>query len=72
MLGIGCCWGDTEKESAYIPLKHTQGQQLASDMVLEKLKPILESEEYPKTLQNAKFDRLVFCPSRYGIKRGCL
>jgi len=68
LLGIGCCWGDTEKESAYIPLKHTQGQQLASDMVLEKLKPILESEEYPKTLQNAKFDRLVFAHQGMELK----
>ncbi|WP_069789738.1 DNA polymerase I [Cyanobacterium sp. IPPAS B-1200] len=66
LVGIGCCWGEREKESAYIPLKHAQGQQLASAMVLEKLKPILERETYPKTLQNAKFDRLVF--ARQGIE----
>ncbi|MBE9222083.1 DNA polymerase I [Cyanobacterium stanieri LEGE 03274] len=66
LIGIGCCWGETEKESAYIPLKHTQGQQLGFDMVLEKLKPILENKTYPKTLQNAKFDRLVF--AHQGIK----
>ncbi|AFZ48191.1 DNA polymerase I [Cyanobacterium stanieri PCC 7202] len=60
LVGIGCCWGESEKETAYIPLKHTQGKQLNSDMVLAKLKLILEDEIYPKTFQNAKFDRLVF------------
>lgn len=59
LIGIGCSWGETEKESAYIPLKHKQGKQLEIKSVLEKLRPILEDDTYPKTLQNAKFDRLI-------------
>ncbi|MBF2056782.1 MAG: DNA polymerase I [Cyanobacterium sp. T60_A2020_053] len=60
LVGVGCAWGENDHETAYIPLQHTAGQQLELKFVLEKLQPILSSEIYPKTLQNAKFDRLIF------------
>ena len=44
---------------AYIPLHHTDAENLDQTMVLDALRPILESEAYPKAFQNAKFDRLV-------------
>ncbi|MBD0343279.1 MAG: DNA polymerase I [Coleofasciculus sp. Co-bin14] len=47
-------------EVAYIPIGHKNGGNLDKDTVLEALRPILESVNYPKALQNAKFDRLVF------------
>ena len=59
LVGIGCCWGISPDEVAYIPLGHTQGTNLAKNLVLDSLRPILEDETYPKTCQNAKFDRLV-------------
>lgn len=59
LVGIGCCWGISPDEVAYIPLGHTQGTNLAKNLVLDSLRPILEDETYPKTFQNAKFDRLV-------------
>ncbi|MEC4853136.1 MAG: DNA polymerase I, partial [Jaaginema sp. PMC 1079.18] len=59
LVGLGCCWGEKPKDIAYIPLNHTQGTQLKSEQVLEILKPILESDRYPKVFQNTKFDRLV-------------
>ena len=46
-------------EIAYIPIGHKEGNNLDKDTVLEALRPILESANYPKALQNAKFDRLV-------------
>lgn len=46
-------------EVAYIPIGHKDGGNLDKDTVLEALRPILESADYPKALQNAKFDRLV-------------
>lgn len=58
LVGIGCCWGDSA-EVAYIPLGHTAGGNLDTATVLDTLRPILESADYPKALQNAKFDRLV-------------
>ncbi|MEB3283037.1 MAG: DNA polymerase I [Lyngbya sp.] len=59
LVGIGCCWGSEKTDIAYIPLEHKTGNQLKKEIVLEALRPILESENYPKALQNAKFDRLI-------------
>jgi DNA polymerase I len=60
LVGIGCCWGTETSEMAYIPIGHEQGNNLDLNLVLDNLRPILESVDYPKVLQNAKFDRLVF------------
>ena len=60
LVGIGCCWGEKPTEIAYIPTAHKTGTQLEKQQVLSALKPILESDRYPKVFQNAKFDRLVF------------
>ncbi len=59
LVGIGCCWGDKDTDIAYIPLAHTERNQLDKKLLLSTLKPILESDKYPKALQNAKFDRQV-------------
>ena len=60
LVGVGCCWGDSVSDVAYIPLSHIEGQNLRWEEVREFLKPILEDASYPKYLQNAKFDRLMF------------
>lgn len=65
LVGIGCCWGENSDEIAYIPLQHSQGQQLAITTVLDKLNPILTNIKYPKVLQNAKFDHLIL--AHHGI-----
>jgi DNA polymerase-1 len=59
LVGIGCCWGSEPDQVAYIPLGHQAGSNLDTSMVLDALRPILESTDYPKALQNSKFDRLV-------------
>jgi DNA polymerase I len=59
LVGIGCCWGSNPDEVAYIPLNHKSGDNLNQEIALKALRPILESANYPKALQNAKFDRLV-------------
>jgi DNA polymerase-1 len=59
LVGIGCCWGAGEEDVAYIPTGHTGGGNLDKTAVLDALRPILESADYPKALHNAKFDRLV-------------
>ncbi|NET38498.1 MAG: DNA polymerase I, partial [Cyanothece sp. SIO1E1] len=59
LVGIGCCWGPDLADLAYIPVGHQQGQNLDRERVLNSLRPILESSDYPKALQNAKFDRLI-------------
>lgn len=59
LVGIGCSWGAGPTEVAYIPVGHRQGQQLPLATVLGALAPVLESDRYPKVLQNTKYDRLV-------------
>ncbi|HEY9666301.1 MAG TPA: 5'-3' exonuclease H3TH domain-containing protein, partial [Coleofasciculaceae cyanobacterium] len=48
-----------EVEVAYIPISHIGGGNLDKEIALNTLRPILENADYPKALQNAKFDRLV-------------
>ena len=60
LVGIGCCWGTKIDEVAYIPVGHKSGNNLSKELVLEALRPILEDKKYPKSFQNAKFDRLIF------------
>lgn len=57
-VGISVCF---EKGTAYyIPFGHTTGQaQLATQEVVQALKPIFEDEQYEKYLHHAKFDQLV-------------
>ncbi|HIK46618.1 MAG TPA: DNA polymerase I, partial [Leptolyngbyaceae cyanobacterium M65_K2018_010] len=59
LVGIGCCWGPGPDDMAYIPVGHCSGENLPVALVLEALRPVLESPDYPKVLQNAKYDRLV-------------
>ncbi len=59
LVGIGCCWGTGETDLAYIPTGHKTGKNLDKAIVINVLRPILESENYPKALQNAKFDRSI-------------
>ena len=59
LVGIGCCWGAGLDQVAYIPIGHRSGTNLEQATVLEALRSILESTDYPKSLQNAKFDRLI-------------
>jgi DNA polymerase-1 len=60
LVGIGCCWGESPSDLAYIPIGHKQGDVLDLQTVLKQLRPILESADHPKAFQNAKFDRLIF------------
>ncbi|MGM0454934.1 DNA polymerase I [Sodalinema sp.] len=59
LVGLGCCWGESPEDLAYIPLAHRQGNALSLEQVLEALRPILQGDRYPKVFQNTKYDRLV-------------
>ncbi len=78
LVGIGLCWGEDPAELAYIPIGHQSTasgetpdlltpppQQLPLDQVLTALAPWLASAQHPKTLQNAKYDRLILL--RHGL-----
>lgn len=59
LVGLGCCWGKGVDAIAYIPLAHSEGTQLATDVVIDALRDLFASADHPKVLQNTKFDRLV-------------
>ncbi|HSM82968.1 MAG TPA: DNA polymerase I, partial [Nodosilinea sp.] len=59
LVGIGCCWGPGRDQMAYIPVGHSEGAMLPLATVLDALRSVLESDAFPKALQNAKYDRLV-------------
>ena len=77
LVGIGVCWGQGPDALAYIPVGHCPSgelpldgdaaplRQLPLEAVLLQLAPWLSSSEHPKTLQNAKYDRLVLL--RHGL-----
>ena len=70
-MGIGLAWGDGACDLAYIPIGHSVETaadatvQLELAAVLAALAPWLASPRHPKTLQNAKYDRLVLL--RHGL-----
>jgi DNA polymerase-1 len=57
-------------KQAYIPVGHFAEKQLDNDLVVAKLKPILEDTNIGKIAQNAKFEMNVL--SLYGINFGPL
>jgi DNA polymerase-1 len=78
LVGIGLAWGEGPADLAYIPIGHqppiaadllseppAAPPQLPLDQVLTALAPWLASAQHPKTLQNAKYDRLILL--RHGL-----
>ena len=57
LVGISLCAEDGK--ACYIPVGHTEGEQLPKDEVLRVLKPILEDENLEKVGQNIKYDMVV-------------
>jgi DNA polymerase-1 len=81
LVGIGLCWGEDPADPVYVPLGHhpqpaadllseppPPPRQLPLEEVLAALAPWLASEAHPKTLQNAKYDRLILL--RHGLSLG--
>ena len=73
LVGIGVCWGEELNALAYIPIGHkgsddSRPEQLPMEAVLMALAPWLASNDHPKTLQNAKYDRLILL--RHGVALG--
>jgi len=66
---VGISFAVAPGQAAYVPLAHTYPgapQQLDRDLVLARLKPVLEDPDRPKVGQNLKYDLTVL--ARYGIE----
>lgn len=57
---------DEDIKTFYIPVRHGNLKQLDTELVRNKLKPILEDANKKQIIQNAKFEQKIF--SRLGIK----
>jgi DNA polymerase-1 len=53
---VGLSFAFDEGEAYYIPVGHAEGVQLKREVVLERLKPVLENPQIGKTGHNLKFD----------------
>ncbi|KZR62907.1 DNA polymerase I [Prochlorococcus sp. MIT 1306] len=74
LVGLGVCWGEGLQELAYIPIGHHPPAELLEaeascqiplEAVLKAIAPWLASNDHPKALQNAKYDRLILL--RHGL-----
>ena len=75
LVGLGFCFGESLKDIVYIPIGHQNKEkdliemnhinQLKIEEVIYALQDWFSSNENPKTLQNAKYDRLILL--RHGI-----
>lgn len=68
---VGMSFGLDNGEAAYLPVAHSYmgaPRQLDRGEVLEKLRPLLESEKHKKLGQNLKYDMSVL--ANYGIELG--
>ena len=65
---VGLSFSVKAGEAAYVPVAHTHNgapRQISRRKVLEKLRPLLESEKHEKVGQNLKYDRNVL--ANYGV-----
>jgi len=58
LVGVSVCY--EANEAFYIPVGHKERTELKKDVVLKKLKPILEDPSIKKVGQNIKYDFIIF------------
>ncbi|MCC6458657.1 MAG: DNA polymerase I [Caldilineaceae bacterium] len=54
LVGLGIAWA--EGEAAYIPVAHSEGEQLPWETVREAIQPFFANADVPKVAHNAKYD----------------
>ena len=64
LVGVSLC--HETNEAFYIPVGHKEKTELKKDVVLKKLKPILEDPSIKKVGQNIKYDFIIF--KNHGIE----
>ena len=63
---VGVSFSHAANEACYIPLSHKKIKNLKKDLVIKKIKPILEDPSIKKVGQNIKYDLIVL--RKYGIE----
>ncbi|HLZ29800.1 MAG TPA: DNA polymerase I [Chloroflexota bacterium] len=62
MVGIGLAAGEV---AFYVPVGHTEGEQIDRDLALARLRPLFGDASLPKRAHNAKFHIVLL--ARYGV-----
>lgn len=57
LVGLGICWA--EGEAAYIPVAHSEGEQLPWEQVRAAIQPYFANPDVPKVAHNGKYDLTV-------------
>ncbi len=65
---VGISFAIEEGEAFYLPVGHRSGEQLDLDLVLKKIKPVLENSKIPKYGHSLKFDFVVLLNYQIEIK----
>ena len=63
---VGLSFATSSGRGSYVPVGHVEGEQLPLERALERLSPLLESEDIAKSAHNANFD--VTMLERYGVR----
>ena len=63
---VGVSISSAPRVAYYVPVGHSSGAQLSRDLVIEKLRPLFEDEDLPKTAHNANYDMMVL--ANYGVE----
>src|SRR5262249_51102111 len=64
LVGLGICWA--EGEAAYVPVSHSEGEQLPWEQVRAAIQPYFANPDVPKVAHNGKYD-LTVC-LRHGLQ----
>ena len=66
LVGVSFCF--EPNKACYIPIKHTKGKCIDEDIVIKKIKEILEDPSIKKIGQNIKFDYIILKNKKIEIK----
>ena len=65
---VGLSFSTGPGRAWYVPVGHVEGKQLAMTKVLDRIAPLLESEEAGKTAHNANYDMTVLANSGIQVR----
>ena len=66
LVGFALCW--SEADAVYVPVGHTEGEQLSVGRAIALLRPLLEDPAVGKTGQNLKYDLQVMQALGYRLE----
>ncbi len=66
LVGVSFCY--QPGKACYIPIKSQKEKCLSADIVLKKIKPILEDKSIKKIGQNIKFDHIIFKKNKINME----